>query len=127
MSPLQKWESFGFDDTCMRILVLKYLFLSKDCQVPSVFKRFTNHLANRHLFCSCKFKIPRPPWSLGRHKMSYLASLYLCLIAEPCQKNLDLKWSRFLKTLLGTSRKDIMNMGKLLNTEFSITNLPPIE
>jgi hypothetical protein len=46
------------------------------------------------------------------------------LIAEPCQKNLDLKWPRFLRTPFGTSKKDIMNMGKLLNTEFSRTNLP---
>jgi hypothetical protein len=30
----------------------------------------------------------------------------------------------FLRTPLGTSKKDIMNMVRLLNTEFSRTNLP---
>jgi hypothetical protein len=89
-----------------------------------VFKRFTIHLAKRHLFWSCKFKIPRPPWSLGRHKMSHLASLHLCSLAKPCRKNLDPKWSRFLRTPLGSSKKDIMNIRSLLNTAFSRTNLP---
>jgi hypothetical protein len=46
-------------------------------------------------------------------------------LLEPCQKNLDMKGSRFLRTPSGISKKDIMNMGRLLNTELSRTNLPP--
>ena len=93
--------------------------------MPSVFSRFISHLANKHLFCNCRFTIPSLPWSLGRHKMSHLTSRYLCLSDDPCQKNLDLNLSRFLRTPLGISKKGIMNMGRLLSTEFKRTSLPP--
>ena len=33
INPLQKWESFGLAWTCSRDFELKYLFLSKDCQI----------------------------------------------------------------------------------------------
>ena len=124
MRPLQKCESLGLAVTWVRVLDRRYLFVKRDCHKPSVLSRFTTHLANKHLFYSCKSKIPRPPWSLGRHNMFHLASLYLCLFEDPCQKNLDLKRSRFLRTPLEISKKDIINMGRLLKTEFSKTSLP---
>jgi hypothetical protein len=125
MRPLQKCESFGFALTWVRVFESTFLFVKRDCHRPSVFSRFTNHLDNKHLFCSCKSRIPNPPWSLGRHNMSHLVSLYLSLLEDPCQKNLDLKKSRFLSTPLGISKKDIINMGRLLKTKFSKTSLPP--
>jgi hypothetical protein len=44
-----------------------------------VFSKLTNHLAKRPLFCNRKSKIPRPPWSLGWHRIFHLASRYLRL------------------------------------------------
>jgi hypothetical protein len=53
-----------------------------------------------------------------------LANRYLCFFEDPCQKNLDLKWSRFFRTPLGSSKKDITNMGRLLKTELRRTSFP---
>ena len=117
----------GFSCRLSEFFDRRYLFVKRDCHMPSVFSRFINHFANRHLFWSCKSIIPRPPCSFGRHKISHLASLYLCLSVVPFQKNLDLKWSRFLSTPLGISKKDIMNMGRLLKIELSRTNIPPYD
>jgi hypothetical protein len=75
MGPLQKCESFGLALTWVSVFDRRYLFVSRVCHKPSVLSKFTNHLDNKHLFCNCKSRIPRPPWSLGRHKMSHLASL----------------------------------------------------
>jgi hypothetical protein len=88
ISPLQKWESYGLALTYVRDLDLRYLFLSKSCHMPSIFSRLTIHLANKHLFCNSSSRIPNPPWSLGRQRMSHLVSLYLCLFEDLCQKNI---------------------------------------
>jgi hypothetical protein len=107
MRPLKKWESYGLALTWERDFELRYLFVSNFCQIPSVLSKLTIHLANKHLFCKCKSKIPSPPWSLSQHKISHLASRYLCLSEDPCQKNLDRKWSRFFKTPFGISKKEV--------------------
>ena len=80
INPLQKWESFGLAWTCDRDFVLKYLFRSKDCHVPSLFSKFTIHLLKRHLFWTSRSMTPRPPWSFGRQRMSHLAKWYFFLI-----------------------------------------------
>ena len=38
-----------FSLDCVRDFKLKYLFLSKDCHVPSLFSKFTIHLLKRHM------------------------------------------------------------------------------
>ena len=125
ISPLQKWESYSLALTYVKDLNRKYLFFSNSCHIPSVLSKFTIHFARRHLFCIWRSKMPKPPWSLGPQRMSHLASRYLCFSEDPCQKNLDLKLSRFFKTPFRISKKDIMNMGRLLSTEFSRTNHAP--
>jgi len=59
-------------DTWVRVLDLKYLFLSKDCHVPSVFIRLTIHLANKHLFCRYKSKMPRPERKYAEYILFFL-------------------------------------------------------
>ena len=94
ISPLQKWESYGLALTCVKDLDRKYLFFSNSCHIPSVLSKFTIHFARRHLFCIWRSKMPKPPWSLGRQRMSHLASRYLCFSEDPCQKE---SWSEMIK------------------------------
>ena len=111
-------------DLCGTDVKLKYLFLSKDCYVSSLLSRLTIHLLRRHLFWTLRSMTPRPPWSLGQKRISHLAKRYFFLSKSPCQKKCDLYWSSFLRTPLGISKKDNMNVSRLLiSTEFRRTNL----
>jgi hypothetical protein len=123
----QKCESVGFLTQLPRVLSFMYLFLKRSCHMPSSFNKLNSHLLNKHLFCMSKFCIPKPPCIFGWHKIFHLANLYLRLCWLFCQKNLDLKQSIFSNTPLGSSKKDIINIGKLESTEFIKTNRPPTE
>jgi hypothetical protein len=114
--PFQKGESVVLTWTWDRVLECKYLLCSNSCHITFSFKSFNNHFLSKHLFLISKTSTPSPPWSLGRHMMSYLVSLYFLLCPSLCQKNLDLKKASLLHTPIGISRKDNMNMGKLVRT-----------
>jgi len=61
-----------FFSTWVRVLDLRYLFLSICCQMPSSLISLNNHLLKRHLFWTFKSIIPSPPCSFGLHNISHL-------------------------------------------------------
>jgi hypothetical protein len=60
------------------------------CQTPSSLISLNSHLLSKLLFFNSKTSIPNPPWSLGRHMMFHLESLYFLLWPSLCQKKRDL-------------------------------------
>lgn len=92
--------------------------------MPSSLINLNSHLLRRHLFCKSMFLIPSPPTSFGWQMISHLTNLYF-FSPSACQKNLDLRYSSFSKTILGTSKKDNMYSERLVRTELMRTNLPP--
>jgi len=61
-----------FFSTWVRVLDLRYLFLSICCQMPSSLISLNNHLLKRHLFWTFKSIIPSPPCSFGLRNISHL-------------------------------------------------------
>ena len=87
----QKWESPLFHWTWTNDLVRRYLLRRIFCQVPSVVNYRYNHLLSNAMFLSSRFCIPKPPCSLGCHRISHFASRYFRLCSSLCQKNRDRK------------------------------------
>jgi hypothetical protein len=79
MGPAQNWESRGMYWTCVKVLSLRYLFLSICCHTPSPLINLKSHLLRRHLLWISKFKTPNPPWSFGVQTTSHLVNLYFFL------------------------------------------------
>jgi hypothetical protein len=84
--PAQNWESLGMYWTWVKVLSLKYLFLSNCCQIPSSFIGLKSHLLRRHLLWTPRFRTPNPPWSFGLHSTFYFVNLYFFLCSSLCQK-----------------------------------------
>ena len=84
-----------------------------------------NHLLIRHLFLISKFSIPRPPWSLGRQRISHRARWYFLLASSDCQKKRDLKKSSCFWTPSGIWKNESRNIGILVSTELIRTSRPP--
>ena len=91
MRPVQNWESPSMYWTCVKVLSLKYLFLSNCCQTPSPFNNLKSHLLRRHLLWTSRFRTPNRPWSLGVHTTSHFVGLYFFLCSSLCRKKRDLK------------------------------------
>jgi hypothetical protein len=82
----QKCESPVFHWTCTKGLFSKYLLRRICCQVLSAVRRRNSHLLSRAIFLSSRFCIPRPPWSLGWHRILHFAKRYFLLCSSLCQK-----------------------------------------
>jgi hypothetical protein len=87
----KKCESPVFQSTSTRGLEPRYLFLISCCQVSSDVKSLNNHLLRSVVFLIFRSWIPRPPWSLGWHKIVHLVRRYFFLLSSPCQKNRERK------------------------------------
>jgi len=121
----QNWESPGLLVTYVRDLEPRYLLRRSCSQMPSLLVSLHSHLLKRHLFWISKFIIPRPPGSLGLHRILHFESLYFLLCPSSCQKNLDLKKLSFLRTSFGISKKQSIYTDRLLSTELIKVSLPP--
>ena len=95
--------------------------------MPCSLMSLKSHLLRRHLFCNLRSRMPRPPKALGVHKTLHLVSLYFFLSPPPSQKKRDLNWSKRFRTSRGTSKKENMNIAKLLSIELISTRRPPTE
>jgi hypothetical protein len=102
----QNWESPFLHCTCEIVFLVRYVFLIIFYHKLSSLKSINNHLLGRHVLCSLKSFIPRPPCSTGLHIIFHLASLYFLFCCSSCQKNLDLKKSILFKTSLGILKKE---------------------
>ena len=89
--PAQNWESPGMYWTWVKVLSLKYLFLSNFYQTPSPFISLKSHFLKKHLLWTPRFRTPNPPWSFGVHTTSHFINLYFFLCSSLCQKNRDIK------------------------------------
>ena len=67
-------------------------------------------------------KTPNPPWSFGVHTTSHLVNRYFFLWSSLYQKNRDMKWSSFFITPQGTSKKENINIRRLLKIELIKTS-----
>ena len=81
----QKYESPGFHSTWTNGWDTRYLFLSNCYHIPSEVNNLNNHLLKRAMFLILRSWIPRPPWSLGWHRIFHLARWYFLLLSSPCQ------------------------------------------
>jgi hypothetical protein len=91
MRPAQNWESPGKYCTCVKLLSLKYLFLSNCCQTRSSLSNLKSHLLRRHLLCTPRFRTPNPLWSFDVQTTSHVVDLYFFLCSSFYQKKHDLK------------------------------------
>lgn len=99
INPDQKCESPGFLTTCPKVLLPKYFFLKICCHIPSSFNNLNNHLLSKHLFWISMFLIPKPPKSLGWHRIFHLANLYFFFCWSDCQKKSRHQIIQFFKNL----------------------------
>jgi hypothetical protein len=126
IKPRQKGESIGFSLSWDNDFKWRYLFFTSSWHTPCSFSSLKSYLHSKHLFFFISStSTPRPPWSLGRHMMFQRVSLYFFLWPSLCQKNLDLKKSSLFLTPFGISKKESINIGRLVNTELISTNLSP--
>ena len=63
--------------------------------------------------------------SFGLHNKFHFESLYFLLWPSLCQKNLDLKKSNLFRTPLGISKKESINIGRLVSIELINTCMSP--
>ena len=109
------------------VLFRRYFLRSICCHMPSSLISLNNHLLNKHLFCISIFCTPGPHMSFGWHMILHLANLYFFFWSSDCQKNLDLRYSNFSKTCLGTSKNDNIYIARLVRTKLINTNWPPTD
>ena len=81
----QKCESPGFHSTWTNSLDTRYLFLNSCCHVPSEVNSLNNHFLNSAMFLTFRSWIPRPPCTLGWHRIFHLARRYFLLLSSLCQ------------------------------------------
>jgi hypothetical protein len=95
------------------------------CQTPYV-KILKSNLLNKHLFLISRTSTPSPLWYFGWHIMLYRASLYFLLWPSLCKNE---SWSKknrsFPNPFRYFEKKDSINTGRLLRTEYKSTNRSP--
>ena len=126
ISPFQNGESVGLMVARASVFECKYLLRSIWDHMPSgSVSNLYNHLLIRHLFLISNFSIPRPPWSLGRQRISHRARRYFLLASSDCQKKRDLKKSSRFRPPFGILKNESKNIGMLVHTELIKTSRPP--
>jgi hypothetical protein len=121
--PFQNGKSFGLTLTYERVCECKYLLCNNSSHTPSLFKSLYNHLLSNHFYLISRTFTTKPPLIFRSANYVPLSQSILSSVAITLPKKSWSKKSNLLHSQSGISRKDIVNMDKLVRTELIRTTL----